>query len=115
MKTSILGLNENIAAALAYVFGFFSGILILIFEKENKFVRFSALQSTIFSIIMMLVLTVFGFLSRIFLIGLIFGIVTWFLSVMFFLVWLYLIIMALRSQPVKLPILGDSCWEQVHK
>jgi len=115
MKTSILGLNENIAAALAYVFGFFSGILILIFERENKLVRFCALQSTIFSIVMMLALTVLGFLSRIFLIGWIFGMVTWMLSLLLFFVWLYLIIMALRGQPVKLPILGQSCWEQVHK
>ena len=115
MKTSILGLNENLAAVLAYVFGFIGGIPILIFERENKFVRFAALQSTIFTLIMLLILGIFGFLSNIFLIGFIFGMINLVLRIITIAVWLYLIFMAWRGQAVKLPILGDSCWEHVHK
>jgi len=115
MKTSVLGLNENIAAALAYVFIFFSGILILIFERENKLVRFAALQSTIFFIIAMLVMAILGFLGRLFLVGWLFGIVGSILGFIIFLVWIFLIITAAKGRPMKLPILGDSCWEQIHK
>jgi uncharacterized membrane protein len=45
-KTST-GLDANLAAALSYLVGFVTGILFLVVEKENKFVRFHALQSTL--------------------------------------------------------------------
>lgn|SRR5699024_1358722 len=46
-KTAI-GLEENIAGLLCYLFTFVSGIIFLLIEKENKFVRFHAMQSLIF-------------------------------------------------------------------
>ncbi|MCL2169328.1 MAG: hypothetical protein FWB74_04805 [Defluviitaleaceae bacterium] len=116
MNKSVFGLNENWAAALAYFFGFISGIPILIMERENKFVRFAALQSTIFTLVMTLIMAVFRFLSDFLpLIGWIFGMVGWVIGVCVFIVWAYLIFMAWRGQIVKLPILGDTCWEQVDK
>lgn len=45
-KTST-GLNANLAAALSYLVGFVTGIIFLLVEKENKFVRFHAMQSTL--------------------------------------------------------------------
>ena len=45
-KTSI-GLNENVAGLLCYVLGWISGLVFLLIESENKFVRFHALQSII--------------------------------------------------------------------
>lgn len=44
---SSTGLDENIAGALAYVLGFVTGIFFLVVEKNSKFVKFHALQSTI--------------------------------------------------------------------
>jgi len=41
------GLDANLAAALSYLVGFVTGIIFLLVEKENKFVRFHALQSTL--------------------------------------------------------------------
>jgi len=53
-KTSI-GLAENIAGLLCYVLGWISGLVFLLLEQENKFVRFHAIQSIIvFAIIMIL-------------------------------------------------------------
>jgi uncharacterized membrane protein len=40
-----LGVNENVAAALAYILGWISGVAVLVLEKENKVVRFHAMQS----------------------------------------------------------------------
>lgn len=42
---SSTGLEPNFAAALAYLAGPFSGILILLVERSNGFVRFHAWQS----------------------------------------------------------------------
>jgi uncharacterized membrane protein len=39
------GLAPNVAGALAYVLGPITGVLFLVLEKENRFVRFHAAQS----------------------------------------------------------------------
>jgi len=41
------GFDANVAAALSYLVGFVTGIIFLVLEKENRFVRFHALQSTL--------------------------------------------------------------------
>lgn len=45
-KTST-GLDANLAAALSYLVGFVTGAIFLVLEKENRFVRFHAMQSTL--------------------------------------------------------------------
>jgi uncharacterized membrane protein len=44
---SSTGLDPNFAAALAYLAGPFSGILILMVERANEYVRFHAWQSIV--------------------------------------------------------------------
>jgi len=44
------GLQPNIAAVLACFFSFVGGIVFLVLEKKNKFVRFYAAQSTVFGL-----------------------------------------------------------------
>ncbi|MDD5111785.1 MAG: hypothetical protein PHG85_04525 [Candidatus Altiarchaeota archaeon] len=43
--------DDNIIAALAYVFGWLSGLLAYFLRKESKLVRFHALQSIILSLV----------------------------------------------------------------
>ena len=43
-KTSV-GLEENVAGLLCYVLGWVSGLVFILIEKENKFVRYHAMQS----------------------------------------------------------------------
>lgn len=45
-KTSV-GLSANTAACLCYLLGWLSGIVFLLLEKENTFVRFHAMQSLV--------------------------------------------------------------------
>src|SRR6476661_7420661 len=45
-KTSS-GFDANVAAALSYLVGFVTGIIFLLVEKDDRFVRFHAMQSTI--------------------------------------------------------------------
>ncbi len=43
-----IGLTQNVAAGLSYVFGWISGLIIFLTEKQNRFVRFNAMQSILF-------------------------------------------------------------------
>jgi hypothetical protein len=44
---SSTGLEPNTAGLLCYLGGWISGIIFLVIEQENKFVRFHALQSIV--------------------------------------------------------------------
>jgi uncharacterized membrane protein len=46
---SALGLDGNVTAAIGYPIGIFA-IVVLIMEKENRFVKFHALQSIIYHV-----------------------------------------------------------------
>jgi len=46
-QKSSTGLDENVAGFLCYLFGFITGIVLLVVEKESRFVKFRAKQSTI--------------------------------------------------------------------
>ena len=52
---SALGLDGNLAAALGYPIGIIA-IICLIMEKENKFVKFHALQSILLHVAMIVVM-----------------------------------------------------------
>ena len=42
---SSTGLDENIASLLSYVFGWVSGLIFFLIEKDSRLVRFHAMQS----------------------------------------------------------------------
>jgi uncharacterized membrane protein len=48
---SSTGLEPKIACLLAYIFSWLGGLIIYLIEKENKFVKFHALQALILGII----------------------------------------------------------------
>lgn len=58
-QKSAIGLDGNLAAAIGYPIGIIALILIFI-EKDNKFVRFHAIQSIIWGVFIAIVLTVIG-------------------------------------------------------
>jgi uncharacterized membrane protein len=47
LGSSSTGLDANVAAALAYAIGWVTGLIFYFLERDNAFVRFHALQSTI--------------------------------------------------------------------
>ena len=48
---SSTGLDENIAALLSYVFGWISGLIFFLIEKDSRLVRFHAMQSLLFNVL----------------------------------------------------------------
>jgi len=116
---SVLGFDENIVAAFCYVLGFFSGILVLIMEKENKFVRFHALQSTLWFLLLAVLTWGLGFIGSIPILGLVLSIVIspalWLLRAVTVISWLFLVIKAFGGSSIKIPIIGEVVWAQINK
>lgn len=101
MSETSTGLQENVAGLLCYVLGWISGIVFLILEPKNKFVRFHAFQSiVVFGAITVasMILTWIPFIGWIF--GTIIGIVA-------FILWIVLIVQAAQGLLYKLPWAGD--------
>jgi len=110
---SVLGLSEKGASILAYAGIFISGILILIFERDNKVVRFHAMQSTIIFIVLAIISSLISWLfGWIWLIG---GLIEFAYSLLCVAIWLYLIYRATQDEPYKIPIIGEAAWRQVNK
>ncbi len=98
---SSLGIEANIVALLSYFLGFISGVIIYAIEKENKFVRFHALQSIIvfaFFFVLGIILRILPFIGFVLLMFL--GIVEIFL-------WVILMVKAYKGEYFKLPFAGD--------
>ncbi len=108
-QRSSTGLEANVAGAVAYLFGFLSGIAFLVLEKDSTFVKFHAMQSTIVSvgwIVGQVILTAIPLIGWVLLLPWwIFGIVLW--------VWLML--KAFQGERYKLPWVGDLAEQQVSK
>ena len=100
-KTSI-GLDENLAGALAYVLGWITGVALLLIERDNRFVRFHAIQSSI----------VFGALCGLWFVGLSIPLLGWIVSFIIIpplsaLIWLWMLYQAYNGKRFKLPVAGD--------
>jgi len=48
---SSTGLDENIAALLSYIFGWVSGLIFFLIEKDSRLVRFHAMQSILLNVL----------------------------------------------------------------
>lgn len=99
-KTSI-GLQANIAGLLCYLVGFISGLIFLILEKENKFVKFHAMQSIVLFGGLFVINIVLMFIP---VLG---PIVSMLLSLLAFVLWVVLMIKAYQGECFKVPIVGD--------
>jgi uncharacterized membrane protein len=99
-KKTATGLDENVAGLLCYVVWWVSGIIFLILEPQNKFVRFHSLQSIIVFGIITVAASIlnwippFGWLGGI--VGLI-GIA----------LWIVLMVKAYQGEKFKLPWAGN--------
>ena len=100
VKTS-MGMEQNVEGLLCYVLGWVTGIIFFIMEKDNKFVRFHAMQS----IILFGAITVIDIvLSFIPVIGWIFSAL---IGILAFVLWIVLMMKAYQGQMYKLPVIGD--------
>jgi len=116
---SIFGLDDNVAAALSYLFGPFTGLAVLVMERENKFVRFHAMQSTIWFTLILIVGWLLAIIRDIPFIGWLLSIVViplaGVISVLGIVSLIFLMVKALNKETFKIPIIGDVAWNQINK
>jgi uncharacterized membrane protein len=127
------GLDPKVAAALSYIW--IVGLIFFFIEKENKYIRFHALQSILFgianSVIMVVLVIVAMILSFISLgasvaigggLGFLISLLVWLVWLLFgvvalalFLGLIFAAIKAYQGQMFKLPIIGNMAEKIVNK
>jgi uncharacterized membrane protein len=98
---STVDLEPNVAGLLCYVAGWISGVIFLLLEQKNKFVRFHAIQSIIVFGALHLISVM---LSHIPFIGWFFGSI---IGVLGFILWIVLMVKAYHNQRYKVPWAGN--------
>jgi len=101
MEKTSTGLAENVAGLLCYVLGWISGIVFILIEPENKFVRFHAMQSIIVFGVLTIASLILGWIPFI---GVFFA---WVISILSFILWLVLMVKAYQGTRFKLPWAGN--------
>jgi uncharacterized membrane protein len=123
-KSALGGIDGNIAAALGYPIGIVA-IICLIIEKENRFVKFHALQSILLHvamIVLMIALWIIGVILAIAgmaaaaatdsgalggIVGMLFGLL-WLVFIVLYLLGLIMsAVKAYQGSMFKLPIIGN--------
>jgi uncharacterized membrane protein len=113
-------LSSNLAAALAYILGFITGIIFLVLEpyKKDRFVRFHAMQSIVYSAA--------GIVFRIgwsILVSALMDVTVWagvvlvpvglVISLGLFGFWIFLMYQAYSNREFRIPIIGAIAAKQV--
>jgi uncharacterized membrane protein len=105
------GLEPNTAALLAYLFGWVGGLVFFLLEKEDKFVRFAAMQSIVFNVAGVALYFVFlvftGILAAVTNgLGALLGLLIPVVWIGYVVVWVLLMVKAYQNQEWELPVIG---------
>ena len=131
-KTSFMNLDSNLGAMLCYILNFVCclglvlSIVFVITEKENRFVKFHAVQSLFLAALQIAVGLVIGILGLILSLALNAFDLAWLawililglrfiLLLIFLALWIMGGIKAYGGQWYKLPIIGEFAWKTVNK
>ena len=117
---SSTGLDDNIAALLSYIFGWVSGLIFFIMEKDSRLVRFHAMQSILLNAtalvvgiglwIAWVVIAIIGAMiseSLGALFGFLFGLLIVVFYIAIFVAVILCLIKAYGRQYFKLPVIGN--------
>ena len=105
--------NRNLVAALSYLLGFITGIVILLVEKDDKFIRFHAMQSAlVFGAIFIIDIILGAVIGAIPLFNFISSLVNTFVFIIALVVWIVSMLKAFQGQIYKWPIVGNIAERQ---
>lgn len=106
--------NRNLVAALSYLIFFITGIVILLVEKEDKFVRFHAMQSTLIFLGLMFINIILNkILQPIDFLGFVSTILSTVIFIIFVTIWAVSMYKAYQGQVFKWPIVGNIAEKNV--
>jgi uncharacterized membrane protein len=106
IKTSS-GMDQNVAGLLCYVAGWITGLIFFLIEKENRFVRFHAMQSIITFgglTVLSIALGMIPFVNLVLLP---------ILGILQLILWIVLMVKAYQGQLFKLPLIGDMAEKNI--
>ncbi|HEV2835953.1 MAG TPA: DUF4870 domain-containing protein [Pyrinomonadaceae bacterium] len=117
---SSTGLDENVAALLSYIFGWVSGLIFFLIEKDSRLVRFHAMQSILLNVLIAVAGIVLWIATFVLLfagaaigdfVGTIMGLLVTLVWILFSVGLLIAVVMCLvkafQKQYFKLPIIGN--------
>ncbi|MEG9193842.1 MAG: DUF4870 domain-containing protein [Candidatus Methanoglobus sp.] len=102
-KTSI-GLGENVVGLLCYLLTWVTGLIFLLLEKENRFVRFHAMQSLVTFLSLMVVVWI---LSAIAMFVWVFWPLVWIVDLVILVFWIVGMVKAYQGEMYKFPVFGS--------
>jgi uncharacterized membrane protein len=103
-QKATFGLDENIASLLCYLLIWITGLIFYLVEKDNKVVRFHALQSVITFLPLQIIYWMLGY---VFWWTGFMHFLTMLVGLIMFILWIVLMIKAYQGEMYKLPVVGD--------
>ena len=106
-NASTTGLPSNIGGVLAYLFGFIGGVALLVIERQDRDVRFHAMQSTLtflIALVLSLILVSVPLVGRL---------LNTLASLATAALWLFLMFKAFNGERYKLPYVGEIAERQI--
>jgi uncharacterized membrane protein len=123
MEKATFGLDENVASAACYVLGWLTGIIFFLMEKDNKTVRFHAMQSVLTFLPLTILYWIISMIFSMMFFGAgmygaygmwgILSLITTLIAIVMLILWLVLMFKAYQGEKFKVPIVGDIAENQV--
>jgi len=105
--------NRNLVAAVSYLLFFITGIVILLVEKEDKFIRFHAMQSVfVFGGLFIINFIISLLLSQVDILATLFNTLVW---IGIIIIWFSSMIRAYQGRMFKWPLAGDFAEKYIGK
>lgn len=108
-KESSSAQNEKLMGALAYLAGPVTGIIFLLMEKNNSFIRFHAMQSIVVLGGLWILSIVLGFIPVINILSFMV------MPIVMLITWIVLMYKAFSGEKFKFPYFGDIAEKQLAK
>ena len=109
-----MGMDANVAAGLSYLFSLIGGLIFYFGEKQNRFVRFHAMQSILFNAFWIILFVVIFTLQSVFYatvilapVAIVLTCLTFLLPLAALVLWIILMVYAFQGKYFKLPVIGD--------
>ena len=123
MAKATFGLEENVASAACYVLGWLTGIIFFLMEKDNKTVRFHAMQSLLTFLPLSILYWILGavFSMMVYSAGMygaygiwgLFSLLSTLIGIIMLILWLVLMYKAYSGEKFLVPIVGPIAENQV--
>jgi uncharacterized membrane protein len=123
MVKATFGLDENVASAACYVLTWVTGIIFFVMEKDNKTVRFHAMQSILTFLPLMILVWIISTIIGMMALGAglfgavgiwgIFSLLIMLIWIIMLLLWLFLMYKAYQGEKFLVPIVGGIAESQV--